>query len=395
MQRLFYLIIATTILCISICSCEPEKSSSTSGNTSNSDGVGDLSGKDNQVLTQISRRVMKNGNEIGQKTETKKYGENGVLQYYAKFDYSAFNKEEKNGEVTATLYGDEAGTIKKGKVVYSYDKANKTMEMNAYDEGEEKPAVAEYIKYLDDSFEWYTKYCMYSPEEGNKIFHYRTAVFAQGTYDYTEETDYITDQLTWNAETAEPIGELKVMQKVECEYNQAVIPGSDEKMHHWIREVHEVNEAGTARKFQYDFLWNENLCTDNHIQQDSFELDLSTEQIISVNDIVRKSFQKYGDEYKIKRKSWISAEGETKYYYEYEYGLEPDSNSDYYLTSEEWVDISTGTEFIKNEKRYFHYKDETGMLVYEEVTMQADSARSMKIESSYPLAMCKRYSRGQ
>lgn len=395
MQRLFYLIIVTTILCISICSCEPEKSPTSSDNTSNSEVMENLPGKENQVLTQISRRVMKNGNEVGDKTETKKYGENGKLEYYAKFDNSAFNKEEKNGVVTATLYSDEAGTIKKGKVVYTYDKANKTMQMKAYDEGEEKPAVAEYIEYLDDGFEWYTKYCMYSPQEGNKIFYYRTAVFAPGTYDYTEETDYITDLLIWNEESCEPIGELKVMQKVECEYNQVVIPGSDEKMHQWIRELHEVNEAGSSRKFQYEFLWNENFCTDNHLQQDSFELNLSTEQIISVNDIVRKTFQKYGNEYKVKRKSWISAEGETRYYYRYEYGLEPDSNSNYYLTGEDWVDISTGTEIIKNEKKYFHYKDNSGTLIYEEIILQEDSSRGLKMESSYPLSMCKRYSRGQ
>ena len=142
-------------------------------------------------------------------------------------------------------------------------------------------------------------------------------------------------------------------------------------------------------------MWNMNICNNNHVQQDSFELDMDNGNIISINDIVRKSFQKYGDEYKLKRKTWISAEGENEYYYEYEYALAPGSETNYYLTSQKWIDKFEGEEIIKSETKYLQYKDDKGDLIYEEIKLQADTSRSMSINNYGVSLMPKRYTRGQ
>ncbi|MBR2317998.1 MAG: hypothetical protein IKA37_08470, partial [Spirochaetales bacterium] len=309
-----------------------------------------------------------------------------------------------NGVVTASIYDDEAGRNKVGKAVYTFDKVKKTMLMELFREDENTPDAVEYFEYLDENFEWYTKFCQYQylPEKGNVITYYRTAVFAPDTYDYIEETDHVTVGLKWDATKCEPVGELKILEKVTCAYNNTVIPGSNDKMHQWTKEVREVNsydvttgEILSGRKFEYDFMWNENICNDNHVQQDSFELDMQTNDIISINDIVRKSFQKYGNDYKLKRKTWISAQGENEYYYEYEYALVPGSQTNYYLTSQKWVDKFGAEELIKSETKYLQYKDDNGNLVCEEIKLQADVSRGMSIDDFGMSLMPARYARGR
>ena len=396
MQRLIYLTITVIALCFSVCSCEVQESSS------KKDTAEIVPSTDNQVLKQISRRVMRGSDEIGKEEETKQYTGDGSLQYYTKFDYEKFDKEQKNGVITSSIYKDEAGKSKVGTAVYTFDKAKKTMLMELFCEGEKTPDAAEYFEYLDENFTWYTKFCQYLPADGNKITYYRTAVFAQDTNDYTEETDYVTVGLKWDVTKCEPVGELKILEKVTCTYNNTVIPGSSEKQHQWVKEVREVNyydvttgEILSGRKFEYDFMWNMNICNNNHVQQDSFELDMDNGNIISINDIVRKSFQKYGDEYKLKRKTWISAEGENEYYYEYEYALAPGSETNYYLTSQKWIDKFEGEEIIKSETKYLQYKDDKGDLIYEEIKLQADTSRGMSINSYGVSLMPKRYARGR
>lgn len=403
MQRLIYLTITIITLCSFICSCEVQDSSSKK-DSQKEETVQEIPSTDNQVLKQISRRVMIGGNKIGEKISTKQYAEGGSLQFYIKFDYTEFDKEQKNGVVTASIYDDEAGRNKVGKAVYTFDKVKKTMLMELFREDENTPDAVEYFEYLDENFKWYTKFCQYQylPEKGNVITYYRTAVFAPDTYDYIEETDYVTVGLKWDATKCEPVGELKILEKVTCAYNNTVIPGSNDKMHQWTKEVREVNsydvttgEILSGRKFEYDFMWNENICNDNHVQQDSFELDMQTNDIISINDIVRKSFQKYGNDYKLKRKTWISAQGENEYYYEYEYALVPGSQTNYYLTSQKWVDKFGAEELIKSETKYLQYKDDNGNLVCEEIKLQADVSRGMSIDDFGMSLMPARYARGR
>ena len=87
MQRLIYLTITVIALCFSVCSCEVQESSS------KKDTAEIVPSTDNQVLKQISRRVMRGSDEIGKKEETKQYTGDGSLQYYTKFDYEKFDKE--------------------------------------------------------------------------------------------------------------------------------------------------------------------------------------------------------------------------------------------------------------------------------------------------------------
>ena len=401
MQRLIYLTITVIALCFSVCSCEVQESSP-KNKSSKEDTSEVVPSTDKQVLKQISRRVMWGSNEIGKKEETKQYAEDGSLQYYTKFDNTKFDKEQKNGVITSNIYEDEAGKSKVGTAIYTFDKAKKTMQMELYCEGESSPDAVEYFEYLDENFEWYTKFCQYLPADGNKITYYRTAVFALDTYDYIEETDYVTVGLTWDATKCEPVGELKILEKITCTYNDTVIQNSNGMLHQWTKEIREVNsynvETGeklSGRKFEYDFMWNENICKDSHVQQDSFELDMNTGDIISVNDIVRRSFQKYGDEYKLKRKIWISPEGENEYYYEYEYALVPGSDTNYYLTSQKWIDNSGAERVIKSENKYLCYNDDNDNLIYEEIKLQADTSRSMSINNYGVSLMPARYARGR
>ena len=415
MQRLIYLIITIITLCSFICSCDVQESSSknnSSGQESEQDTPStepevpstesEVPSTDNQVLKQISRRIMVNSSEIGEKTETKQYDENGTLLYYTKFDYTNFDKEQKNGVVTANIYDDEAGKNKVGTAKYTFDKVKKTMLMEVFCEGEDIADAAEYFEYLDENFEWYTRFCQYLPAENNKITYYRTATFTEGTFDYTTETDYVSLRLTWDAGNCEPVGDLKILEEITCEYNDVAIPGTDNKQHQWVKEIRKVNaynpENGnemSQRRFQYDFFWNENICQNDHIQQNSFELNLTDDTVTSINDIVMKSFQKYGNEYKLKRKTWLSAEGENKYYYEYEYALLPESNSKYYLTSTELIDNSGDKRIIKSADKYLQYKNDDGKLIYEEIKLQAETSRSMNIDNLCLSLAPKRYRRGR
>lgn len=415
MQRLIYLIITIITLCSFICSCDVQESSSknnSSGQESEQDTPStepevpstesEVPSTDNQVLKQISRRIMVNSSEIGEKTETKQYDENGTLLYYTKFDYTNFDKEQKNGVVTANIYDDEAGKNKVGTAKYTFDKAKKTMLMEVFCEGEDIADAAEYFEYLDENFEWYTRFCQYLPAENNKITYYRTATFTEGTFDYTTETDYVSLRLTWDAENCEPVGDLKILEEITCEYNDVAIPDTDNKQHQWVKEIRKVNaynpENGnemSQRRFQYDFFWNENICQNDHIQQNSFELNLTDDTVTSINDIVMKSFQKYGNDYKLKRKTWISAQGENEYYYEYEYALDPGSQTNYYLTSQKWVDKFGAEELIKSETKYLQYKDDNGNLVCEEIKLQADVSRGMSIDDFGMSLMPARYARGR
>lgn len=399
MQRLIFLIITIVTLCISLCSCESQHFYKEKKEVS----AEDVSSEDNQVLKEVSRRVIVKDSE-GNDKEEKKYGEDGKLQYYARISKikETDNSNGEKKEVEFDIYSDIAGQNKIGRAIYTYDKAKKTKLMELFNNGEDVAAQAEYFEYLDEEFKLYTKYCQYSPAENNKIIYYRTADFYNNTHDFKEEIDYVSDGFTWNPETNEPNDSLEILEKVVCEYNNISIPDTDNKQHQWIREIREVNsynvESGekmTQRKFQYDFLWNENISKYNHVQQNAFELD-DANNIISVNDIVIRSFQKYGESNQLKRKSWLSAECETKYYYEYEYALMPNNGSEYYLTSKKLVDISEGTKLVKNENRNRYYYNDNEELVFEEIKLEADSSRNIGKLNDLGLSLIpKRYSRSR
>ena len=44
--------------------------------------------------------------------------------------------------------------------------------MEVFCEGEDIADAAEYFEYLDENFEWYTRFCQYLPVENNKITYY-------------------------------------------------------------------------------------------------------------------------------------------------------------------------------------------------------------------------------
>lgn len=392
MRKQFYLI----ILCVLIFACDTEKSSHEKNEKT--DEV-ETPSTEMQTFTQTSRRVMKGGDKIGEMKEIKQYGENDKLGYYAVYDYSKYDKSKKSGKVSALLYGDENKKEEIGKVIYTYN--NKTVLMETFDKGEAVASVAEYIEYIDDDLTYYTVYCQYFPAEGNKVAFYRVSDFNPGTLDYTREEDYFADGLTWDPKNHRPIGNLKSLERNICQYNATVLPGTNDKQHQWTSEVYDVNEYSESgeklseRKYQYDFIWNEKICATTHLQQDSFEIDPKTGEF-SVNDTVRKSFQIFGNEPKMKRKSWISADGETKYYYRYEYATEPNDASKYYRSCEDLVDISEGVEYVSNRKTYFHYIDDDGSLIYEETESSGNELqRSVENNKFGFTIMPERYGRGR
>lgn len=382
------------ILCVLIFACSAETSSHEES------GVPDAPSRDEQTFTQQSRRVMKGGDNIGKMKEVKQYDENDKLQYYVVYDYSKANKEAKLGEVTATIYGDENKQEKIGKIIYKFN--NKVVLIEYFDEGKTTASEAEYIEYKDDDFKFHTKYCQYIPSENNKVVRYRIVDFNEGTFDYIRETDYLADGLEWNSKDCKTIGDLKILEENLCYYNAVEIPNTNDKQHQWTREVYRVNEYSKSgeklseREYQYDFLWNENVCETTHIQQNSFERDFKEHKVISTNDIVMRSFQTFGNKPEIKRKSWISAECEIKYYYNYEYAAEPNNPSDYYESCEELVEISGGVESVKYKKKYSHYIDENNELIYEETEFLGNEPqRSADIRGFSFSHAPKRYARGR
>ncbi|MCH5149577.1 MAG: hypothetical protein J1G30_02820 [Spirochaetales bacterium] len=386
------------ILCMLIFACDTEKSSGDKDKTNETIET-KISSTELQTFTQKSRRVIKGGDKIGEMKEVKQYGENMELKYYAVYDYGQYNKETKSGIVSAILYGDEKKQKEIGNVIYTYN--DKTVLMETFDKGERVAAVTEYVEYIDDNFKFYTKYCKYLPSENNKVVYYKISDFNNGTFDYATEKMYFADGLTWNAEEHKPIGDLKILEENTCQYNTTAIPNTDNKQHQWTSEIYYVNdysESGeqiSARKFQYDFIWNEKICKTTHLQQDSFEIDINTNEV-STNDTVRRSFQIFGTEPKIKRKSWISADGETKYYHKYGYAPEPNKDSEYYINCEDIVELSNGIEFIKERKTYCHYVDENGDLIYEESeSLGNEPSRSIENSKFDFTLMPERYSRGR
>lgn len=384
------------ILCVLIFACSAETSSHEES------GVPDAPSRDEQTFTQQIRRVMKGGDNIGKMKEVKQYDENDKLQYYAVYDYSKANKEAKSGEVTATLYSDENKQKEIGKIIYEFN--NKVVLIKYFDEGKTTASEAEYIKYKDDDFKFYTEYCQYIPSENNEVVRYRVVEFNGNSFDYIKETDYLVDGLKWDPVNRGCIadGDLKILEENSCDYNAIEIPNTNGEQHQWIREVYRVNEYSESgeklseREYQYDFLWNESICETTHIQQNSYERDLDTHEIISVNDIVMRNFQTFGNEPEIKRKSWISAEGETKYYYNYEYAAEPNNPSDYYESCEELVEISDGVASVKYKKKYSHYIDENNDLIYEETEFLGNEPqRSADIRGFSFSHAPKRYARGR
>lgn len=392
MRKRFYLM----ILCGLIFACSTENSSHEENEFTGTEVLS----KDIQTFTQQSRRIIKGGNQIGKMKEVRHYDGNEKLQYCAVYDYSQSDKTTKSGTVTVILYNDENKREDKGRIIYKYN--DKKVLIEFFDKGKTVADEAEYIEYIDEDFKFYTKYCQYVPQEDNKVLCYRVVKFNENTFDYIKETDYLANGLKWDSAKHEPIGELTVSEENLCTYNTTAIPDTNGKQHQWINEVYHVNEYNengeklSEREYQYNFLWNENICKTTHIQQNSYECDLETHTQMSPNDIVMKSFQLYGNEWKVKRKTWISAEGETKYYYNYEYAAEPNNASDYYESSEELIETSDGIKDVNYKKKYSHYIDENNDLIYEETELSGNEQSRSAANSKFSFSHApKRHVRGR